>query len=257
MFGNHTAMCLYIEDFKQKQAGRIQAERMEATSSMARKVAHEVNNPLGIIKNYLKILGVKLPERHPAQSEILIIAEEIDRVSKIVRQLNSFSQPESQKITPININNLLQNLLKIVRKSMLLPADIHDHMALEPKLPAMEADENSLKQVFLNLFKNAAEAMPNGGNLHIETRQVNRPHEENGEAATGNIEIIIRDDGTGIPEDIRSRLFEPFISSKDGEHRGLGLSIVHNIIQELNGTIAYDSELATGTQFKITLPLNK
>ena len=255
MFGNHSAVCLYIEDFKAKQAGRIRTERMAATSSMARKVAHEVNNPLGIIKNYLKILGVKLPERHPAQSDIRIIAEEIDRVSKIIRQLNSFSQPEPQKIAPININHLLKKFLKIVRKSILLPAGIHDQTAFEPKLPAIVADENSLKQVFLNLFKNAAEAMPKGGNLYIETRQTRQGREDDNETAQGHIEVTIRDEGAGIPQDIRSRLFEPFISGKDGEHRGLGLSIVHNIIQELNGTITCNSDLKTGTEFIITLPI--
>ena len=169
MFANHAAVCLYIEDFKQKQAKKIQTERMEAVSLMARKVVHEANNPLGIIKNYLKILGLKLPERHPAQEDIGIIGKEIDRVFQIVRRLNRFSQPELRTEQSVDVNRLFTEQLKLLRESILTTAGIYDHLSLEPKLPRVAADENSLNQVLLNLIKNAAEVMPNGGNLYIQS----------------------------------------------------------------------------------------
>jgi putative nucleotidyltransferase with HDIG domain len=258
MFANHAAVCLYIEDFKQKQVKKIQAERMEAVSLMARKVVHETNNPLGIIKNYLKILGLKLPERHPAQEDIGIIGKEIDRVFKIVRRLNRFSQSELHTEQSVDLNRLFTEQFKLLRKSILTTAGIDDHLALAERLPRVAADENSLKQVFQNLIKNAAEAMPNGGNLYIRTQLVPDKRSYSGKDASSNgvVEITIKDDGPGIPEDIRSRLFEPFTSSKTGEHRGLGLSIVHNIIKEHNGSILCESDSEQGTCFTILLPVS-
>ena len=258
MFANHAAVCLYIEDFKQKQAKKIQTERMEAVSLMARKVVHEANNPLGIIKNYLKILGLKLPERHPAQEDIGIIGKEIDRVFQIVRRLNRFSQPELHTEQSVDVNRLFTEQLKLLRESILTTAGIYDHLSLEPKLPRVAADENSLKQVFLNLIKNAAEVMPNGGNLYIRTQftQDKRSHLGPEPAPSGVVEITIKDDGPGIPDDIRSRLFEPFTSSKAGDHRGLGLSVVHNIIKEHNGSITCESDSEIGTCFTILLPVS-
>lgn len=258
MFANHAAVCLYIEDFQQKQAKKIQAERMEAVSLMARKVVHEVNNPLGIIKNYLKILGLKLPERHPAQEDIGIIGKEIDRVFQIIRRLNRFSQPELRTEQSVDVNRVLTEQLKLLRASILTTAGIYDHLSLEPKLPRVAADENSLKQVFLNLIKNAAEVMPNGGNLYIQTQFIRdkRLHLGTEAAPSGVVEITIKDDGPGIPDDIRSRLFEPFTSSKAGDHRGLGLSVVHNIIKEHNGSITCESDSEMGTCFTILLPVS-
>ena len=145
-----------------------------------------------------------------------------------------------------------------MRKSILMPAGIQDHLSLQTGLPVVVADENSLKQVFLNLIKNAAEAMPDGGNLHIATQHVRETVQrlgDSGEIPPGEIEITVQDDGPGIPDDIKYHLFEPFISSKAGDHRGLGLSIVHNIIKELNGSIACQSDKKTGTCFRISLPL--
>ena len=104
--------------------------------------------------------------------------------------------------------------------------------------------------------KNAAEAMPNGGNLYIRTGSVQDSHSHLGKEAapTDVVEITIKDDGPGIPDDIRSRLFEPFTCLKAGDHRGLGLSVVHNIIKEHKGEIEFKSELENGTFVKITLP---
>ncbi len=258
MFANHAAVCLYIENFKQKQAKKIQTERMEAVSLMARKVVHEASNPLGIIKNYLKILGLKLPELHPAQEDIGIIGKEIDRVFQIVRRLNRFSQPELRTEQSVDVNRLFTEQLKLLRESILTTAGIYDHLSLEPKLPRVAADENSLKQVFLNLIKNAAEAMPNGGNLYIRTGSVQDSHSHLGKEAapTDVVKITIKDDGPGIPDDIRSRLFEPFTSSKAGDHRGLGLSVVHNVIKEHNGSITCESDSKMGTCFTILLPVS-
>ncbi len=258
MFANHAAACLYIDDFKLKQSQKIQTERMEAASLMARKVVHEVNNPLGIIKNYLKILGLKLPERHPAQEDIGVIGKEIDRVVQIVQRLNRFSKTDLGTHHPVDVNRVLSEQVTLLRKSIMTPAGIQDHLSLQKDLPKVAADENGLKQVFLNLIKNAAEAMPQGGNLYIQTAFTEGAPAPmaKGSRTRNGVDITVKDDGPGIPNDVRSRLFEPFISSKGADHRGLGLSIVHSIIKEHNGTITCDSDSQMGTSFVISLPLS-
>jgi signal transduction histidine kinase/HD-like signal output (HDOD) protein len=260
MFANHVAMCLHVCDIKENQAKTIKSERMEAFSTVARKVAHEVNNPLGIIKNYLTILALKLPEKHPAQDELGIIGEEIDRVVHIIAQLSAFSQPAIKQYEPIDINLLITDLIKIIEKSILLPSGIEVHLSLDPSLPEVDSDKNSLKQVMINLIQNAAEAMPGGGNIFIETEYTRDAGKKpaNGQPKTpGNVKITISDDGPGLPESIKLHLYEPFISSKGAGHSGLGLSIVQGIINELKGTITCQSDRETGTSFQIWLPISK
>ena len=264
MFAYHAGVSLYIDELNSRENQRIQAERMEAVSTMAGKVVHEVNNPLGIIKNYLKILGLKLPEKHPAQEDITIINEEIDRVYQIVRQLTTFSESEIVDAAEVDVNSVISTQMKLLRQSMLLPRGITDHLSLAEGLPKVMCDPGRLKQVLSNLIKNAAEAMENGGNIYIETRdpdeaQINETalnREDLPIGVTGSIELIIRDDGPGIPEAIRQRLFEPFVSSKGSDHRGLGLTVVHNIIKEIKGSIQCESSEIAGTVFKISLPAN-
>jgi len=234
---------------------------LTASSAVARKVAHEVSNPLGIIKNYLKILGLKLAKDSPAQEEIKIINEEIDRVSAIVRELYSFSKPRVQQKELVDINALISDLIKITHESFLLQSGIRAHLNLEPSLPSIMTDKNGLKQVVINLVKNAVEAMPEGGNLHINTRGVSNSQGNNHKKDTKGdqryVEITIRDEGSGVPDSVKPRLFEPFVSSKGEGHAGLGLSIAYNIIRELNGTMSCESDETTGTTFKIVLPTEK
>jgi signal transduction histidine kinase len=243
---------------KRFQLKEIQSERLGASSSMARRVIHEVNNPLGIIKNYLRILGMKLATADMAQEEIKILNEEIDRVAQILRNLNGSSEDWVRKIETIDVNAVLSDIIKITRESLLNQFKVQLHFDPDPGLPTIMADKSSLKQVFINLMKNAFEAMPDGGNLHIRTRHVcsrlGRGFSDIGFEYPGYVEISISDDGPGIPSEIKTRLFEPYASTKRGNHSGLGLSIVHNIIQSLKGTISCESEPGDGTTFKISLP---
>lgn len=256
LFVAHTGMCLYVHGIKKAQARRLQAERLEASTTMARKVVHEVNNPLGIIKNYLKILGLKLPEKHPAQAELGVISEEIDRVGQIIRSLKDYATPAEDMLELLDINRLLKDILAIVDNSILKPAMIRLQFTPDPALPRIRTVKGSLKQVIINLVKNAAEAMTEGGNIDIRTRFDDGGTQEpnTGQPSPQKVEILIQDDGPGIPEEIRQHLFEPFHSTKKDGHSGLGLSIVHNIISRLGGSISCDTTSSAGTTFKITLP---
>ena len=258
MLVNQASVAIRVHHSKRSQLKQIQSERLGASSSMARRVIHEVNNPLGIIKNYLRILGIKLAKTDMAQDEIKILDEEIDRIANILRNLNGSCEDRALKIEAIDVNAVLSDILKITRESLLDHFNIHLHFDSDPGLPPILADKNSLKQVFINLIKNAFEAMPNGGHLHIRTRHVSSrlggAVPDSDFEYPGYVEVTVSDDGPGISADIKTRVFEPYAGTKKGDHSGLGLSIVHNIVQTLKGTINCESEPGDGTTFRIGIP---
>lgn len=259
MLANQAAICIHVEEVRRNQPRIITSERMEASSIIARQIVHEVNNPLGIIKNYIKIVGMNLPENHSVQNELGIISEEVDRVGQIVSQLSFFTRPEVKKLELVDINILLSDFLKIIKKSILDPSKINLHLKLGSSLPKIVTEKNSLKQILINLIKNAAEAMPDGGNIYVETKPVSFSGKifiGDKRKIPGEIEITVGDDGPGIPDNIKLRLFEPYNSLKGEGHFGIGLSIVYNIVKELNGVITFESNKDTGTIFKIVLPIS-
>ena len=259
IFSKQAALSLHADQLRRTPLKKIQTERAGASSIIARKVVHEVNNPLGIIKNYLKILGIKLSAQNVAQDEIAIISKEIDRIAHILRTLTTFTENEVQPTGSMDLNKLLSDLVKITKDSFRKDSGIEVHLDLNDALPRVMSDENRLKQVFINLIKNAAEAM-DGGNLTIGTRYLSS--HIGGKSAgpkiehQGYVEITIEDDGPGIPDEILPRLFDPFVTSKGSGHSGLGLSIAHNLIQALNGALTCESEKGKGTCFKICLPVS-
>ncbi|MBW2107707.1 MAG: HDOD domain-containing protein [Deltaproteobacteria bacterium] len=258
MFSRQAALALYADGMREAQARLVQTERLAAASAIAKKVVHEVNNPLGIIKNYLKILGMKLPKDDAAQTDLKIIGEELDRVALIVGRLADFSEPEAKQTEPVDINALVSDLIRIIKASLGRDAKVKLEAILKPSLPTVFSEKNALKQVLINLIKNAAEAMPDGGRLFISTDYIpKRRMESSGDAALpgGSVEIQVRDEGPGIPEGVRSRLFEPFVSSKQGAHAGLGLSVAYNIVRDLQGTLSYQSTPGQGTTFTVSLPV--
>ncbi len=259
MFASQAALALRVNYFRRNRLKAIQSERLRASSAVARKVFHEVNNPLGIIKNYLKILGIKLSEHNIAQDEIRIINEEIDRVAQILRELASISGNRDIKKEPVQINRLLSDLVKITKESLFKNSQVEIQLDLQPNIPLVLAEKNGLKQIFINLIKNAVEAMAEGGKLSIKTLYVagatGDGTERSGGKRSNRVEIIVGDSGPGIPEDIQAQIFDPFFTSKGDGHPGLGLSIVHNVIKELDGQIICETGKEQGTVFRIDLPI--
>lgn len=259
MFARHAGMALSGYRIKKALFKVAQSERLGASHELARKIIYEINNPLGIIKNYLKILDLKLAEQNIGQDEIVIINEEIDRVSQILRDLLAFSNKTSLTPQAVDVNKILSDMVKLTREPLFSDHKITIYTDFDPSLPPVRADRNALKQVFINLIKNAAEALTEGGNIYIKTKKMSPELDAGmkapGVASTGLAEITISDDGPGISKKIRNRIFQPFASTKGGSHLGLGLSVVHNIIEALDGTITCESEEGKGTSFRISLPL--
>ena len=235
------------------------SEALKVSSAMARKVFHEINNPLGVIKNYLNILGQRLSKLNIDQDEIRIINEEIDRAAYILREFIELPNERFHKKEPIDVNGLLSDLVKVTREFSLKNSKIEFHLDLDPYISSIMSNRNRMKQVFINLIQNAVEAMPGGGNIWISTRyssnKLDTQFMQDSGRDPGYVEITIRDDGPGIPDALKSRLFEPFITSKVTGHAGLGLSIVYNTVKELNGTITCESDNKNGTCFKIVFPI--
>ncbi len=258
LFSRQTAMCLQSLNHRKESASILQNERMQAFSAITRKIIHEVNNPIGIITNYLTQLSMKLPDKHPVQSDLKVVKEEIDRIAGLIRKLSDFSKPNITEFQSVDINQLYSAHLEFIKKSYLLPRGIDANLVAAPDIPSITTDKNGLKQVLINLVKNAAEAMENGGKININIRFVPGSSKiliDEKRKTPGNIEITIRDNGPGIPDAVKEKLFEPYNSTKGAGNSGLGLSIVHSIIRSLSGSITCKSIQNKGTCFTILLPV--
>ncbi|MET0042966.1 MAG: HDOD domain-containing protein [Candidatus Thiodiazotropha sp. 6PLUC3] len=214
----------------------------------ARKVVHEANNPLGIINNYLHILGMKLGDDNQVKEELDIIKDEINRVGKILLRIRDIPDELEQQEKRVDINSLITDLHKLFQSSLFTTHNINTEVDLDANIPLITLQRGHMKQILTNLIKNAVEAMPEGGKLSIATRD---NAYLNGKA---HIEIQIVDSGPGIDSEIMDQLFLPGNSTKDSSHSGLGLAIIKSLMDELSGVINCTSNNKTGTRFQLFLP---
>ncbi len=214
----------------------------------ARSIVHEINNPLGIINNYLHVLSSKFNEDASISDHLKIIKEEIQRVGEIALRLRDIGDPQHVASYSVDINEVIGDLMEIFQASYFQSHNITEHLDLDKKIPPIQISRASLKQVVTNLVKNAVEAMTEGGELWIQTRDhINIGGRE-------YVELSIADNGPGIPGGIMGKLFTPVESTKGSNHSGLGLTIVKNLIDELKGSISCRGRSGGGTEFLIHLP---
>jgi signal transduction histidine kinase len=214
-----------------------------------REVAHEVRNPLSIINNYLDILGFKLDSDSPAQKDLETIKTEIMRIGNILDKLNEPSGGDTRETSLVNVNALIADLSHVFQISLFAANNISISLSLDDALPPVYSNPNAIRQIYTNLVKNAIEALPANGHLMVDTKdQVN----VDGKA---HIEISVADDGPGIDPGILPKLFSPVPTKKGENHAGLGLTIVKNLVSELQGSISCRSS-NKGSEFYILLPRN-
>lgn len=213
----------------------------------ARKVVHEVGNPLGIIKNYLKIVSRKLPDELNVHQEMTILGEEIDRVTQIVRSLVEVG--DAPKATGIfDVNTVIEEMLALYGETFFASCGITLLKSLEPNLSPVSGERDSFKQILFNLWKNASEAMPEGGRITISTR---------GDMLLDgqpSIEIHVSDSGPGLPPEVIQGLFKPLAPNRRPGHSGIGLSIVASLVERLGGRIGCQNQTEQGACFIILLP---
>lgn len=247
---HQAGMGLHLEDLKQRKAEEVESERKAAISMTARKFAHEVNNPLGIINNYLATLKLKVADESGIREELTIITDEIKRISSMIDQLDTFAQASFSAADLTNVNNVVSDIVQLIRSSLSSGSETEVVFEPDPSLPLITSSADGIKQIVLNLLKNASEAMDGAGRIMVSTGQVQNPHDD----GDSGVVIKIEDDGPGLPELVRENLFTPFISTKGIGHSGLGLSIVSKAVAELGGTIRCTTERERGTSFEIVLP---
>lgn len=250
LIANQAAISLHLEDIQKKEVQKLHAERMATATLAAKKIVHEVNNPLGIISNYLKLLEMKIPDDTDIRQDLQILDEEISRISALIGQLSNFATTPTSQKELINVNDLISNMLRILTPSLFTPSDIKVHFISDPDLAEIVTDKDKLKQIIINILKNSTEAMGNGGSVSIAT--MSKVEKDIGRGVV----ITLSDDGPGIPSEIQQKLFSPFMTTKKDGHSGLGLSIVNRAVHELGGTIECRSGGEKGTQFTIFLPLD-
>ena len=225
---------------------RAESEKLSADFRMAaQKVAHEVNNPLSIIKNYLGILDRKVSSGSALTAEVSILNEEIDRIGNIINEFAEIKLPDHA--AHIDINRVLADVLCLFCKAESVSPRLRIENRLQQQSYAVQGSVDALKQIFVNLIKNAAEAMPDGGLIEVGSGGlVSRD-------GVLYVELWVRDAGPGIDPEAMSQLFSPVKSTKGKGHSGLGLNIVHGLVTKMHGLITCRST-RQGATFEILLP---
>ncbi|MGA7180034.1 MAG: ATP-binding protein [Thiobacillaceae bacterium] len=217
-----------------------------------RRAVHEVANPLTIMRNYVNLLSSKLESDVASQRDLKIIGDEIERASRILRGLSSGSVEQDsiavdEETSSLAVNPVISELVRMSLGTLFVPNRISVQIDLDPDIPQIPTNRDKLKQVLLNLAKNAVEAMPRGGRLIFATRM-------RSDMMPPRLEIAVRDNGPGLPDAVLEHLFEPVDSTKGNDHSGLGLSISRNVVKSLGGEIECDTG-QNGTEFRVFLPV--
>ncbi len=238
-------------ELKASQEAMVQQEKMVGVGQLAAGIAHEMNTPLGTIIGYAQMLREDLSAQEGTASSLADVEEIIGQAGRcrdLVKNLLNFSRrSEAGGDGKVNtgINDVIRKLLSLVQHDFELKG-VRLHLNLASRIPRIRANENEIAQVVLNLANNAADSMPNGGDLFVSTVF---------DEALDQIRLEVRDTGYGIKESDRNRVFEPFFTTKEvGKGTGLGLSICYKIVENHLGRIEFDSVTGKGTTFRVHLP---
>jgi len=235
------------KELRDAQAGLVQMEKMSATGQLAAGVAHEINNPAGIIKNRLELLIDDLKDGKPVDDmsdHLGMMHRQADRISTIVSRLLSFARKSSGTKSPLHVNLLINGVVMLARKEaekrgIILAAELDDG------LPMIKGESTELEQVFINLIINAMDATPRGERITIFSCRVD-----------DRVQVRVVDSGSGIGTQNLTKIYDPFFTTKEiGVGTGLGLSITYRIVEDHGGTIIATSTPGHGTTFTVTFPM--
>ncbi len=238
-------------ELKQAHQRMLHVEKMATIGKMAAVVAHEINNPLSGILTYSKLVKrwiekntTASPKQEEMRGSLDLVASESKRCGELVKNLLSFSRVSPMNLAWSDLNQVIDRCVRLVQHKLEM-AGIQLNLDLAAELPPAHCDPAQIEQVVLAMVINAIDAMPQEGNLWISTR-----------VDSGAIELVIRDDGIGIPDEHISHIFEPFYTTKEAGGSGLGLAISQNIVERHGGHIELKSVVGEGTTFKIVLPID-
>jgi two-component system NtrC family sensor kinase len=244
------------QELKRASEQMVQVERMASIGKLAAIVAHEVNNPLTGILTYAKLLLKKIKKNgerpaglEDAQQHLEVIASESARCGELVKGLLQFARQSPVTLGRNDVNELIQQAMRLVQHKMDL-MNLQVRLRLQEALPALVCDAQLIKQALVALLINACEAVrPGEGIIEVDSRAV---------AETDALEIVVRDNGTGMDETVQRQIFEPFFTTKEaGKGVGLGLAVVYGIVSQHSGTIEVKSHRGEGTTFTLRLPVQQ
>ncbi len=236
-----------------------QAEKLAVVGQLAAGIAHQIGTPLNVISGSAEYLMMEWGADKPRPQELEIIVAQTERITKLIRQLMNFARPARIDLRPLNLNDLLQEVLTLT-EHQIAKEKIDVRSDFQANLPPIMGDANQLEQAFLNIIINAWHAMPGGGTMTLTTRLLPGSDRQRrpGRAGGPGIETSIADTGTGIAPDHMGRIFDPFFSTKGvGKGTGLGLAISRRIVEDHHGSIEVESGPGKGTTFTIWLPLGE
>jgi len=236
------------EALEKTQIQLLQSEKMASLGKLAAGVAHQLNNPLGGITLFTKLVMEEYDIEDKAREDLQRILKDAERCRDTVKELLEFARQTRQEMRPHNVNQALSRTLFLLENQAIFQ-NIEIEKDLAPALPPVPADIQQLNHMFMNIILNAVEAMEGRGSLRLRTA-LSREHDQ--------VIIEISDTGPGIPEDVVPRIFEPFFTTKEeGKGTGLGLSLVYGIVEDHGGHITAESKVGEGTTFIIELPLTR
>ncbi len=234
----------FAAELERSQAKLVQAEKMAAIGRLAASLAHEVNNPLQAIHNSLHLSMHEGLAQERRDQYLGMAQSEVERLIEIVQRMLDFYRPSRGGVESADLNQVVDNVLALARKRF-QHGDIQVHTHFAADLPEIPIVSDQISQVLLNLVINAVEALPDGGDLWLETELSDREDE---------VLLSVRDNGLGMPSEQMSNLFEPFYTTKS-EGTGLGLAISYGIVERHGGTIEVSSQSGQGTTFVVRLPI--
>ena len=254
-YGTFLGSILVVRDLthrKELEEDLKRADRLALVGTLAAGLAHEIRNPLGGIKGAAQLLKRSLERDSPLQEFAAIMIREVDRVDKLIEQLLDLSRPAKLELAPLNIHEVLDDVL-LLETQAVEERRIVVKKRFDPSLPPIRGDRAQLTQVFLNLVKNALQAMNGSGALTVTTRVETDFHiRGEGNDRSKLIWVDIEDEGVGIREEDLPHIFSPFFSTKNSG-TGLGLAVCYRIVKEHGGLIRVESVEGKGTTFRVSL----
>jgi len=257
--GAVTAAVAVLRDvtrLRQLEAEMRRGETLAAAGQIAIGLAHEIRNPLGAIRGAVQLLKRELGDEARWGEYIEVLLTEVDRVNRIIEMLLDVGRPVTLRPVPLNVHQLLERVA-LMSEEIAAQRAVQLVRRYDPSMSPILADEDRMLQVFHNLVRNAIEAMPRGGRLTLVTRLSMDPlfaKMDLGRGLKSMAEVQVMDEGEGIPEATRAKLFTPFFTTKTGG-LGLGLALCHRIVEEHQGTIQITSEPGKGTAVSCFLPI--
>jgi len=246
---NHMAQELDSREkaLKDAQAALVQSEKLAAFGQLGAGIAHEIKNPLAGILGLTQLSKRKLSEDEPIYKNLVIIEKETNRCTTIIQNLLKFARQEKVEFDSVDLNQVAQDATAIVEHQLEMNK-VRLERKLTDALPAIRGNANQIQQVLINLMINAQQAMEgSAGTVTVSTN-----------AADGQVQVVVSDDGPGIPEEIKAKIFDPFFTTKAvGKGTGLGLSVSYGIVKEHQGDIRVDSRLDAGTSFTLIFPASE